>query len=81
MSYIITNSRSEYVYRNYLGKFMARDHLLPLRRVYDGRLIATGALAFDTEKQAQDYIDCNGWLTGTEVVTRYDPCRNCVVEV
>lgn len=75
MSFIITKGK-QYVSRMYIGRFMARDSMTPLERVYGGHVSATGALEFDTKEQAEEYIKRENIVGAT--AREYNTCCNYV---
>jgi hypothetical protein len=83
MSYVLTSNGAKAGYileRSYMGKFMAKDYIAPLRPVYGGRLPCSYALTFETVEAAQNYLNAhNGIIPDTWKICEIDPCMNAII--
>lgn len=80
MAYILTDGKN-YIARSYMGKFMARDYLAPLQRVFGGRITASAALTFDRKEDAANYMHRNSdseLISNDMTIRKYNVCCNCV---
>ena len=76
MAYILTDGKN-YIARSYMGKFMARDYLMPLQHVFGGRITASAALIFDHKEEAERYLNRNSGSSLMEI-KKYNVCCNCL---
>lgn len=81
MNYIISDGK-KFVARRYMRQYMATDYISILQRVYGGRIVASGALLYDTKEGAEEYIKRNNVFINAFIpeatVIPYNVCCNCV---
>lgn len=82
MSYVITSNgygTGHVVSRAYIGKHKALDFCSPVSIAYDGRIVPSSPLTFESVDRARSYIKGNGVLvSNTWKIVAYNPCLNAL---